>query len=224
MSALAQTFTATSASALASRKSSSFNARSSLMTSSTSSSSSSRGARLQTFARVDGGVGVFGNKAGMTQIFTDDGLCVPVTVIAVKDGNYVSAVRISMVWNFISFPRAEMLAMAVAVWIFEIAFVAVACARKIENDRAKNPFVRDDTASLRMSTLLCARVFATSFSAAVFERANFLLPQNRTALPETLFLFFSFVFVVDDWGPLKKFFFLNKSWLILILSHSNNTG
>lgn len=105
-----------------------------------------------------------------------------------------------------------MLAMAVAVWIFEIAFVAVACARKIENDRAKNPFVRDDTASLRMSTLLCARVFATSFSAAVFERANFLLlPQNRTALPETLFLFFSFVFVVDDWGPLKKFFFLNKS-------------
>ena len=104
-----------------------------------------------------------------------------------------------------------MLAMAVAVWIFEIAFVAVACARKIENDRAKNPFVRDDNASLRMSTLLCARVFATSFSAAVFERANFLLPQNRTALPETLFLFFSFVFVVDDWGPLKKFFFLNKS-------------
>jgi large subunit ribosomal protein L3 len=29
----------------------------------------------------------------MTQIFTDDGLCVPVTVIAVKDGNYVSAVK-----------------------------------------------------------------------------------------------------------------------------------
>ena len=86
-----------------------------------------------------------------------------------------------------------MLAMAVAVWIFEIAFVAVACARKIENDRAKNPFVRDDTASLRMSTLLCACVFATSFLAAVFERANFLLlPQNRTALPETLFLFFCF--------------------------------
>ena len=95
MSALAQTFTATSASALASRKSSSFNARSSLTTSSSSSSSSTRGARLQTFARVDGGVGVFGNKAGMTQIFTDDGLCVPVTVIAVKDGNYVSAVRLS---------------------------------------------------------------------------------------------------------------------------------
>jgi large subunit ribosomal protein L3 len=66
-----------------------------LTTSSSSSSSSTRGARLQTFARVDGGVGVFGNKAGMTQIFTDDGLCVPVTVIAVKDGNYVSAVRLS---------------------------------------------------------------------------------------------------------------------------------
>jgi hypothetical protein len=58
---------------------------------------------LQTFARVDGGVGVFGNKAGMTQIFTDDGLCVPVTVIAVKDGNYVSAVSLFVAFkNFIS--------------------------------------------------------------------------------------------------------------------------
>jgi len=105
-----------------------------------------------------------------------------------------------------------MLAMAVAVWIFEIAFVAVACARKIENDRAKNPFVRDDTASLRMSTLLCARVFATSFLAAVFERANFLLlPQNTVRPSPKPSFFFSFVFVMDDWGPLKKFFFLNKS-------------
>ena len=86
-----------------------------------------------------------------------------------------------------------MLAMAVAVWIFEIAFVAVACARKIENDRAKNPFVRDDTASLRMSTLLCARVFATSFSAAVFERANFLL-SLKTGRPSPKPSFFSFLF------------------------------
>ena len=84
-----------------------------------------------------------------------------------------------------------MLAMAVAVWIFEIAFVAVACARKIENDRAKNPFVRDDTASLRMSTLLCARVFATSFSADVFERANFLL--LKTGRPSPKPSFFSFL-------------------------------
>ena len=87
-----------------------------------------------------------------------------------------------------------MLAMAVAVWIFEIAFVAVACARKIENDRAKNPFVRDDTASLRMSTLLCARVFATSFSAAVFERANFLLlPQNTDGPPRNPLSFLLFL-------------------------------
>ena len=58
---------------------------------------------MQTFARVDGGVGVFGNKAGMTQIFTDDGLCVPVTVIAVKDGNYVSAISLFVAFkNFIS--------------------------------------------------------------------------------------------------------------------------
>ena len=29
----------------------------------------------------------------MTQVFTDDGLCVPVTVIAVRDGNVVTQVR-----------------------------------------------------------------------------------------------------------------------------------
>ena len=105
-----------------------------------------------------------------------------------------------------------MLAMAVAVWIFEIAFVAVACARKIENDRAKNPFIRDDNASLRMSTLLCARVFATSFSVAVFERANFLLlPQNTNRPSRNPLSFFLLFLLWMTWGPLKKFFFLNKS-------------
>jgi hypothetical protein len=39
------------------------------------------------------GVGVLGKKAGMTQIFTDDGLAVPATVISVADGNVVTAVR-----------------------------------------------------------------------------------------------------------------------------------
>ena len=95
----------------------------SLMTSSTSSSSSSRGARLQTFARVDGGVGVFGNKAGMTQIFTDDGLCVPVTVIAVKDGNYVSACVFPWFEILSLFPRGRDGGGGVDFWIA----VAVAC-------------------------------------------------------------------------------------------------
>lgn len=48
---------------------------------------------LKVEARFDAGVGVFGNKAGMTQLFTDEGLCVPVTVIAVRDGNVVTQVR-----------------------------------------------------------------------------------------------------------------------------------
>ena len=32
----------------------------------------------------------------MTQMFTDDGLCVPVTVIGVRDMNYVTMVREAM--------------------------------------------------------------------------------------------------------------------------------
>lgn len=48
---------------------------------------------LKVEARYDAGVGVFGNKAGMTQLFTEDGLCVPVTVIAVQAGNVVTQVR-----------------------------------------------------------------------------------------------------------------------------------
>jgi large subunit ribosomal protein L3 len=38
-------------------------------------------------------VGCFGSKAGMTQMFTDDGLCVPVTVIGIREGNFVTMVR-----------------------------------------------------------------------------------------------------------------------------------
>ena len=52
-----------------------------------------RGGACATRARLDAGVGAFGSKAGMTQVFTDDGLCVPVTVIAVRDGNVVTQVR-----------------------------------------------------------------------------------------------------------------------------------
>ena len=47
---------------------------------------------LKVEAGFDAGVGVFGNKAGMTQLFTEDGLCVPVTVIAIQAGNVVTQV------------------------------------------------------------------------------------------------------------------------------------
>ena len=64
-----------------------------------SSSNYSKGASRQRAcvtprARLDAGVGAFGSKAGMTQVFTEDGLCVPVTVIAVREGNVVTQVRI----------------------------------------------------------------------------------------------------------------------------------
>lgn len=39
------------------------------------------------------GVGLWGTKAGMTQIFTDDGLALPATVIALEPGNIVTQVK-----------------------------------------------------------------------------------------------------------------------------------
>ena len=39
------------------------------------------------------GVGLFGTKAGMTQIFTPDGLALPATVIALEQGNVVAQVK-----------------------------------------------------------------------------------------------------------------------------------
>ena len=50
--------------------------------------------RLAVHARTaEVGVGLFGTKAGMTQIFTADGLAVPATVIALEDGNIVTQVK-----------------------------------------------------------------------------------------------------------------------------------
>ncbi len=39
------------------------------------------------------GVGLFGTKAGMTQIFTPDGLALPATVIALEEGNVVAQIK-----------------------------------------------------------------------------------------------------------------------------------
>jgi hypothetical protein len=51
-----------------------------------------RGA-LQVAAGLKSGVGVFGEKAGMTQVFTEDGKVLPVTVISIADGNFITMVR-----------------------------------------------------------------------------------------------------------------------------------
>ena len=80
-----------------------------------SSSKYSKGATRQRAcvtprARLDAGVGAFGSKAGMTQVFTEDGLCVPVTVIAVREGNVVTQVRIR--GNFFVCVRAVAVAVA----------------------------------------------------------------------------------------------------------------
>lgn len=49
---------------------------------------------LQVAAGMKAGVGVFGEKAGMTQVFTEDGKVLPVTVISVANGNVVTMVRL----------------------------------------------------------------------------------------------------------------------------------
>ena len=38
-------------------------------------------------------MGMFGTKAGMTQIFTDEGLAIPATVIAFEPGNVVTQIH-----------------------------------------------------------------------------------------------------------------------------------
>jgi hypothetical protein len=43
--------------------------------------------------RMHAGVGLFGTKAGMMSYFTEDGLCVPATVLALEEGNIVTMVK-----------------------------------------------------------------------------------------------------------------------------------
>lgn len=43
--------------------------------------------------QYEGGVGIFGTKAGMMTFFTPDGLAVPATVVAIEEGNYVTQVK-----------------------------------------------------------------------------------------------------------------------------------
>ena len=50
--------------------------------------------RMDVQARApEAGVGVFGTKAGMMSYFTEDGLCIPATVIALEEGNIVTMVK-----------------------------------------------------------------------------------------------------------------------------------
>ena len=43
--------------------------------------------------RPEAGIGMFGTKAGMTQIFTPEGLAISATVIALEEGNIVTQVH-----------------------------------------------------------------------------------------------------------------------------------
>ena len=48
---------------------------------------------LVTARAAAAGIGLWGTKAGMTQIFTPEGLALPATVIALESGNIVTQVR-----------------------------------------------------------------------------------------------------------------------------------
>lgn len=55
---------------------------------------SSRASSVVVQARQkEAGVGIFGTKAGMMSYFTEDGLVVPATVIALEEGNIVTGVK-----------------------------------------------------------------------------------------------------------------------------------
>lgn len=71
----------------------SFGAASAFSGASLSARAGARGALVVRANTLEAGVGIFGNKAGMTQVFTEDGKVVPVTVISVNDGNVVTMVK-----------------------------------------------------------------------------------------------------------------------------------
>ena len=58
-----------------------------------SASGGARRGSLHVCAAMECGVGIMGNKAGMTSFFTKEGLQVPVTVIALLPGNIVTQAR-----------------------------------------------------------------------------------------------------------------------------------
>lgn len=84
---------AAAAGKLASRESASFGASAAFSGSSFSARAVARGSLVVRSNTLEAGVGIYGNKAGMTQVFTEDGLVVPVTVISVNDGNLVTMVK-----------------------------------------------------------------------------------------------------------------------------------
>jgi len=48
------------------------------------------------------GMGVWATKAGMTSIFTPEGLCLPATVLALEEGNIVTQVPSRARWNILT--------------------------------------------------------------------------------------------------------------------------
>ena len=60
---------------------------------------------LVTARAAAAGIGLWGTKAGMTQIFTPDGLALPATVIALEPGNIVTQVRTAKKSSFAFQPQ-----------------------------------------------------------------------------------------------------------------------
>ena len=138
-------------------------------------------------------------KRGMTQIFTDDGLCVPVTVIAVKDGNYVSAVRLSFLWNFIfsAAKRGTLQGKMVAVCILRARILRARLVRGGLKPIQKriNSFVT--STSFRECQLSSSRVRSRDgFQPLVSseKEGDFLLLLSPSCLKPSFFLFFSLSF------------------------------
>jgi len=137
----------------------------------TSRPASRRGACVTPRARLDSGVGAFGSKAGMTQVFTEDGLCVPVTVIAVREGNIVTQVRWVL---FFSHPGRRVVSNVsngrarVSMFAGRVAALAVGgdvhrrivTNRTRDDERRRARAMRDDETIYLYILRACARAFA----------------------------------------------------------------
>ena len=63
----------------------------------------SRTARLDVSARAGlPSVGMMGTKAGMTQVYQDDGICFAASVISVDEGNFITQVAYLLLWDHYS--------------------------------------------------------------------------------------------------------------------------
>jgi len=117
------------------------------------------------------------------------------------------------------FPWFEILSLFLALkcwrWRWRCGFLRLHSSRSRVRGRLKTIEQRIHLFVMILLLYECQLCFARAYSRhrfrRLFSRGRIFFFSLKTGRPSPKPSFFSFVFVVDDWGPLKKFFFLNKS-------------